>query len=179
MEILLFTFPLLSFFTFQFLEKIRNIKLLFILHTAFISSTFIISIFIFLKLLNFDNDLPLYFYSILKLEHLLIDWSLRLDLFVSGLIIIITFFATIFTIFSISIHKENKFYLKIFKNSSLSIFGIFTLVSSNNLIQLFVGWQIIIMSSYFLIDHSKKQVDTNKSNLRDQSIKKCSNFKIE
>ena len=165
MEILLFIFPLLSFFIFQFLEKFKKTKLLFALHSAFMGSTFIISIFIFLKLLNFDNDLPLYFYSILKLEHFLIDWSLRLDLFVSGLIIIITFFATIFTIYLIGVYDENKYDLKIIKNSSLSIFGILTLVSSNNLIQLFVGWQIIIMSSYFLINHSKKQIDTNDKDL--------------
>ena len=165
MEILLFIFPLMSFLIFQFLEKIKKIKLLFVLHSAFMSSTFIISIFIFLKLLNFDNDLPLYFYSILKLEHFLIDWSLRLDLFVSGLIIIITFFATIFTIYLIGVYDENKYDLKIIKNSSLSIFGILTLVSSNNLIQLFVGWQIIIISSYFLINHSKKQIDTNDKDL--------------
>ena len=38
-------------------------------------------------------------------------------------------------------------------------------MSSNNLIQLFVGWQIIIMSSYFLINHSKKQIDTNDKDL--------------
>ena len=149
MEILLFIFPLLSFLIFQFWEKIKKTKLLFVLHSAFMGSTFIISIFIFLKLLNFDNDLPIYFYSILKLEHFLIDWSLRLDLFVSGLIIIITFFATIFTIYLIGVYDENKYDLKIIKNSSLSTFGILTLVSSNNLIQLFVGWQIIIMSSYF------------------------------
>ncbi len=165
MEILLFVFPLLSFLIFQFLENIKKTKFLFILHSAFMGSIFIISIFIFLKLLNFDNDLPLYFYSILKFEHFLIDWSLRLDLFVSGLIIFITFFATIFTIYLISIYKENKLDLKIIKNSSLSIFGILTLVSSNNLIQLFVGWQIIIMSSYFLINHSKKQMDSNDKNL--------------
>ena len=157
MEILLFILPLLSFLIFQFLENKKNIKLLFMLHIAFMSSTFIISIFIFLKLLNLDNDLPLYSYSILKLEHLLIDWSLRLDLFVSGLIIIITFFATICTIVSISLYEENKFDLKIIKNSSLSIFGILTLVSSNDLIQLFVGWQTIIVSSYLLINHSKNQ----------------------
>ena len=165
MEILLFIFPLMSFLIFQFWEKIKKTKLLFVLHSAFMGSTFIISIFIFLKLLNFDNDLPLYFYSILKLEHFLIDWSLRLDLFVSGLIIIITFFATIFTIYLIGVYDENKYDLKIIKNSSLSIFGILTLVSSNNLIQLFVGWQIIIMSSYFLINHSKKQIDTNDKDL--------------
>ncbi len=159
MEILLFIFPLLSFSSFQFLEKMKKTKLLFILHSVFMSSSFIISIFIFLKLLNLDNDLPLYFYSILRLEHCLIDWSLRLDLFVSGLIIIITFYATIFSIYSISIYQENKFDLNIIKNSSLSIFGILTLVSSNNLIQLFVGWQIITMSSYFLINHSMKQKD--------------------
>ncbi len=161
MEILLFLFPLLSFLAFQFLEKMKKTSLLFILHSVFMSSSFIISLFIFLKLLNLDNDLPLYFYSILKLENFLIDWSLRLDLFVSGLIIIITFFATIFSIYSISIYQENKFDLKIIKNSSLSMFGILTLVSSNNLIQLFVGWQIIIMSSYFLINHSMKQKDLN------------------
>ena len=161
MEILLFVFPLLSFLIFQFLENAKNIKSLFILHTAFICSTFIISIFIFLKLLNLDNDFPFYFFSILKLEHFLIDWSLRIDLFVSGLIIIITFSGIIFTIYSISIFEENKSDLKIIKNSSLSIFGMLTLVSSNNLIQLLVGWQIIIMSSYFLINHAIKHSNLN------------------
>ncbi len=69
-------------------------------------------------------DLKIIVSMMVKIEQFLIDWSLRLDLFVSGLIIVITFFATIFTIYLISVYEENKFDLKIIKNSSLSIFGI-------------------------------------------------------
>ena len=147
MEILIFIFPLLSFLIFQFSDNIKNVKLLYILHTALMSSSFVLSIYLFLKLLDFENDLPLYYYPILKLEKLLIDWSLRLDLFVSGLLIIITLVATIFIIYSINFYKDNKVDLKIIKYSSLSIFGSLTLVSSNNLIQLFLGWQIILVLS--------------------------------
>ena len=84
MEILIFIFPLLSFLIFQFSDNTKNVKLLYILHTALMSSSFVLSIYLFRKLLDFENDLPLYYYPILKLEKLLIDWSLRLDLFVSG-----------------------------------------------------------------------------------------------
>ena len=159
MEILIFIFPLLSFLIFQFSDNIKNVKLLYILHTALMSSSFVLSIYLFLKLLDFENDLPLYYYPILKLEKLLIDWSLRLDLFVSGLLIIITFIATIFIIYSINFYKDNKVDLKIIKYSSLSIFGSLTLVSSNNLIQLFLGWQIILVSCYFLTNLFQKKED--------------------
>ena len=159
MEILIFIFPLLSFLIFQFSDNIKNVKFLYILHTALMSSSFVISIYLFQKLLDFENDLPLYYYPILKLEKLLIDWSLRLDLFVSGLLIIITLVATIFIIYSINFYKDNKVDLKIIKYSSLSIFGSLTLVSSNNLIQLFLGWQIILVSCYFLTNLFQKKED--------------------
>ena len=159
MEILIFIFPLLSFLIFQFSDNIKNVKLLYILHTALMSSSFVLSVYLFLKLLDFENDLPLYYYPILKLEKLLIDWSLRLDLFVSGLLIIITLVATIFIIYSINFYKDNKVDLKIIKYSSLSIFGSLTLVSSNNLIQLFLGWQIILVSCYFLTNLFQKKED--------------------
>ena len=72
MEILIFIFPLLSFLIFQFSDNIKNVKLLYILHTALMSSSFVLSIYLFLRLLDFENDLPLYYYPILKLEKLLI-----------------------------------------------------------------------------------------------------------
>ena len=161
MEILLFIFPLLSFLIFQFLGNKKGIKTPYILNTLFICSSFCLSIYLFINLLYLENDLPLYFYPILKSEYFSINWSLRLDLFVSGLIFIITLVGSIFTIYTINFYKDDKTYFNIIKFSSLLIFGSLTLVSSNDLIQFFVGWQIITLSSYLIINFSKKQNNFN------------------
>ena len=78
MEILIFIFPLLSFLIFQFADYFKKVKLLYFLHTVLMSSSFVISIYLFLKLLDLGNDPPLYYYSILKLEKFLIIHLLRL-----------------------------------------------------------------------------------------------------
>ena len=157
MEILLFIFPLLSFLFFQFLGNKIDSKLLYILNIFLICLSFVISIYLFLKLLYFENDLPLYFLQIISSEYLFIDWSLRLDLFVSGLILIINFFGSVFTIYLTNFNKDNVTNFDIIKISQLLIFGTLTLISSNNLIQFFVGWQIIILSSYLVSNMSRKQ----------------------
>ncbi len=159
MEILIFIFPLLSFLTFQFFGRIKNIKIIYALNSFIMILSFVVSLYLFSKLLGLENDLPLYFYSIIKSEYFLLDWSLRLDLFVSGLILIINFVGSISTIFILSFYKEHKVNHDILKGSSLLIFGALTLVTSNNLIQFYLGWQIIILSSYLITNLSKKQND--------------------
>ncbi len=157
MELLLFIFPLLSFLIVQFFGNIKNKRILYVFHNILIISSFVISVYLFLKLIELDNDLPVYFYPIIKSEAFLVDWSLRIDLFVSGLILIINFVGSIFAAFIVNFYKEHKISLDTIKVSSLLIFGSLTLVSSNDLIQFFVGWQIIILSSYLVTNLSKRQ----------------------
>ena len=80
MEILLFIFPLLSFLLFQFFNKKIRSEILYAINIFLFCLSFLLSLYIFIKILNLDNDLPLFFYSLIKLENLFIDWKLRFDL---------------------------------------------------------------------------------------------------
>ena len=134
MEILLFIFPLLSFLLFLFFsQKIRS-EILYAINIVLFSLFFLLSIYTFIKILNLDNDLPLFFYTLIKLENLFIDWKLRFDLLVSGLLVLVTFIGLLITVYSIILSKNNVINFQINSYLSLSIFGMLVLVSSNNLI---------------------------------------------
>ena len=159
MEILLFIFPLLSFLLFQFFnQKIRS-EILYAINIFLFGLSFLLSLYIFIKILNLDKDLPLFFYTLIKLENLFIDWKLRFDLLVSGLAVLVTFIGLLITVYSINLSKNNIINFQINSYLSLSIFGLLVLISSNNLIQFFLGWYIIILSSYFISNISENKVD--------------------
>ena len=158
MEVLLFIFPLLSFLLFQFFnQKIRS-EILYAVNIFLFGLSFILSLYIFIKILNLDKDLPLFFYSLIKLENLFIDWKLRFDLLVSSLAVLVTFIGLLITVYSINLLKKNVINFQINSYSSFSIFGLLVLISSNNLIQFFLGWYIIILSSYFISNISENKV---------------------
>ena len=164
MEIFLFIFPLISFFIFQFQKLKIKADILYGLNIFFMLLTFALSIYIVIKILNFNNNHLLYLYPIIKMDNLFIDWSLRFDLFVSSLIVFITFIVLLLTIYSINFTENRMINLKINSLSSFSIFSVMLLLTSNNLIQFFIGWYLVILSSYLLFNISE-----NKNRIIDNS----------
>ena len=106
MEILLFIFPLLSFLLFQFFSQKIKTVFLHALNIFLLSLAFLLSLRIFMKILDLDKNLPLYFYILAKNNNFFIDWSLRFDLLVAFLIILVTFTGLLLTIYSINLSKS-------------------------------------------------------------------------
>ena len=161
MEILLLIFPLLNFLIFQFFNQKIRIEFLYALNIFLFVVTFILSLYIFIKILNLDKDLPLFFYPLIKIDSLFIDWSLRFDLLVSSLQILITFIGLLLTLYLINLSKNHIINVQIISYLSLSMFCMTVLISSNNLIQFFLGWYLIILSSYFICNISKNKIDNS------------------
>ncbi len=160
MEILLFIFPILSFLLFQFFNKKIRSEILYVINIFLCGLSFLLSLYIFIKILNLDNDLPLFYYTFIKLENLFIDWKLRFDLLVSSLAVLVTFIGLLISAYSINLSKNNIINFQINSYLSLSIFGMLVLISSNNLIQFFLGWYLIILSSYFISNISENKVES-------------------
>ena len=150
MEIFLFIFPLLSFLLFQFFSKKIRTEFLHTLNILLFFLTFILSIYIFAKILDLDKDLPVFLYTLIKFDYVFKDWSLRFDLLVSGLMVMVTFIGLLLTIYSINLSKDKLTNLKINSYLSLSIFSVLILITSNNLIQFFLAWYLVILSSYLI-----------------------------
>ena len=153
MEVLIFIFPFLSFVV-SFIP-ISNKYLNIVFFTNFICMffSFCISIYLFIKLFQLNNDTPLYFYPLIQSHQNLVDWSLRLDLYVSIFISVVTFVSSLVLIYSINFFKDRYLNLKLIRNLSLLTFGMLMIISSNNLIQFFISWQIIIFSFFILIKY--------------------------
>ena len=161
METLLFIFPLLSCFLFQFFSQKIKTGNLYALNYFLCTLNFSLSIYIFIKILNLNTDLPLFFFTLIKVDNLLIDWSLRFDLFVSSLIVLITFIGLLLTVYSTNLSKNQSTNFKINSYLSLSIFSVLVLITSNNLIQFFLGWYLVIISSYLIYNIFKNKVDNS------------------
>ncbi len=160
MEILIFIFPLISFFIFQFFKlKIKNV-ILYCFNILLLITCLILTTYMFSSLLNVNNASPIILYPFIKSDYFFIDWTLRFDLLVTGLMMVSIFIVLITVIFSISFYKSHIINCKIQSATSLSLFSFFILVSSNNLIQFFAGWHLIILSSYFLSNIFNKKNNT-------------------
>ncbi len=161
MEIFLFIFPLLSFLLFQFFNQKLRSEILYAINIFLFGISFLLSLYIFVKILNLDKDLPLFFYTLIKLEDLFIDWSLRFDLLVSGIIVLVSFIGLLIALYSINLTKNHVINFQINSYLSLSIFSLLVLISSNNLIQFFIGWYLIILSSYLISSISENKFDNS------------------
>ncbi len=161
MEILLFIFPLLSFFTFQFFSQKVRTEYIFAFNIFLFSLTFVLSLYIFFKILNLNKDTPLFFYTLIKFDNFFIDWSLRFDLLVSTLIVLITLIGLLLIIYSINLSKNHLVNFKINSYISLSIFSVLVLVTSNNLIQFYLAWNLVLLSSYLISNISENKIDNS------------------
>lgn len=161
MEIFLFIFPLLSYYLFQFFSQKIKTGSLYTLNYFLCILNFSLSIYIYIKILNLNTDLPLFFFTLIKVDNLIFDWSLRFDLFVSSLIVLITFIGLLLTVYSTNLSKNHSTNFRINRFLSLSIFSVLVLVTSNNLIQFFLGWYLVILSSYLVNNIFKNKVDNS------------------
>ena len=161
MEIFLFIFPLLSFLLFQFFSQKIKTEIINALNYFLSTLNFSLSLYIYNKILNLNTDLPLFFLTLIKVDSLQIDWSLRFDMFVSSLIVLITFIGLLLTVYSTNFSKNYSTNFKFNSFLSLSTFSALVLFTSNNLIQFFLGWYLVIISSYLIYNIFKNKVDNS------------------
>ena len=160
MEIFIFIFPLLSLFISLFPISNKYLNTVFIIYCFCMIFSFCLSVYLFIKLFQLNNDIPLYFYPLFQFNKDFIAWSLRLDIYVSTFISIITFVSSLVAIYSINFFKERNLNLRLIRNFSLLLIGMLTIITSNNLIQFFIAWQIILFSFYLLVHRKIRMILT-------------------
>ena len=95
-----------------------------------------------------------------------VDWSLNLNLLTVTMIIMVNFVSTIIHVYSVGYMSKDPR-----RNIFMGYLGLFTffmlfLVSSSNLIQLFVGWEGVGLTSYLLIGFWSHKDEANKASLK-------------
>ena len=82
---------------------------------------------------------------------LIVDWSLRVDALTSVMLVVITSVSALVHLYSWGYMAEDPSQPRFFAYLSLFTFAMLMLVTANNLVQMFFGWEGVGLASYLLI----------------------------
>jgi NADH-quinone oxidoreductase subunit L len=113
------------------------------------------------------NDGDIYnqnLYTWMQIGGLNISVGFLVDNLTALMLVVVSFVSLMVHIYTIGYMHEDKGYTKFFSYISLFTFAMFTLVISNNFMQLFFGWEAVGLVSYLLIGfwhHKESAVQAN------------------
>jgi NADH-quinone oxidoreductase subunit L len=82
------------------------------------------------------------------------DWALRYDTLSAAMVAMVTFVSTLIHIYSVGYMSHDKYpKYRFFAYLNLFTFAMLMLVTANNLLQLFFGWEGVGLASYLLIGY--------------------------
>ncbi len=96
-----------------------------------------------------DARVPLF--SFIASGDLKADWALRIDSLTAVMLVVVTTISSLVHIYSIGYMAEDPFKPRFFAYLSFFTFAMLMLVTADNLVQLFFGWEGVGLASYLLI----------------------------
>jgi len=107
---------------------------------------------------------------------LITEWSLRLDLLTSVMLVVVTSVSSLVHIYSIGYMSHDPHQTRFFAYLSFFTFAMLILVTSNNFLQLFFGWEGVGLASYLLIGFWHKKDSANSAAMKAFVVNRVGDF---
>ena len=138
-----------------------------LISTFLVFVSLIISLFVLFDI--FSNEEIIYydnFYDWISIGGLNIGIGYLIDKFSAIMLVVVLSISSVVHLYSIDYMKDEKDFKRFFSYIALFTFSMVLLVISNNLIQLFIGWEGVGLVSYLLIGFFYKKQSAIKANLK-------------
>ena len=168
--------PLLGSLVVGFFGKKLNLMLSHSLSCLMIIIPFFLSLY-FLKLtLSGSYYIVVPLFEWLSSGDLITEWSLRLDLLTSVMLVVVTSVSSLVHIYSIGYMSHDPHQTRFFAFLSFFTFAMLILVTSNNFLQLFFGWEGVGLASYLLIGFWHKKDSANSAAMKAFVVNRVGDF---
>jgi NADH-quinone oxidoreductase subunit L len=97
------------------------------------------------------RDARIVLFNFMTSGELKVDWALRVDSLTVVMLVVVTTISAFVHLYSIGYMHEDPYRPRFFSYLSLFTFAMLALVTSDNLVQLFFGWEGVGLMSYLLI----------------------------
>ena len=168
--------PLLGSLVVGFFGKKLNLMLSHIFSCTMIIIPFFLSLYFLNLTLSEKYNLVVPLFEWLKSGDLITEWSLRLDLLTSVMLVVVTSVSSLVHIYSIGYMSHDPHQTRFFAYLSFFTFAMLILVTSNNFLQLFFGWEGVGLASYLLIGFWYKKDSANSAAMKAFVVNRVGDF---
>jgi NADH-quinone oxidoreductase subunit L len=176
MEYLILFLPLFASIISGFLGKLIGDKISQTLTSLFVSISAILSLIIFFKVVNEGYVNNLIIATWINSGSLNVNWSINIDALSSVMLVVVTMISSLVHIYSIGYMSHDPHKPRFMSYLSLFTFAMLTLVTSDNFLQLFFGWEGVGLCSYFLIGFWYKKKSANAAAIKAFVVNRVGDF---
>tara|TARA_B100000029_G_scaffold238068_1_gene235112 strand:+ start:1159 stop:3072 length:1914 start_codon:yes stop_codon:yes gene_type:complete len=176
MEYLVLFLPLLASITSGFFGKFIGSRNSEIVTSLFVSISALLSIIIFYNVIisGYENNLNIATW--INSGSLNVNWSIKIDTLSSLMLVVVTLISALVHIYSIGYMSHDPHKSRFMSYLSLFTFAMLTLVTSDNFLQLFFGWEGVGLCSYFLIGFWYKKDSANAAAIKAFVVNRVGDF---
>ena len=175
MLILIVFLPLFGFFSGSFLGRFLGKGTAFVT-VFFLFLSFLLSTFVFWNVVSSGTVYKLVLGLWVGADSLNIEWSFLFDSLTAVMLMIVTFISTLVHLYSIGYMGEDPHFPRFMSYLSLFTFFMLILVTANNFLQMFVGWEGVGLSSYLLINFWFTRIQANKAAIKAMLVNRIGDF---
>ena len=168
--------PLLGFLFCFLLGKQFNYKVYQISTTSILFLCALFSWIIFIQFINNKETEIIFILNWISSGNFIVDWSIRLDTLTAVMFIVVTTVSACVHLYSIGYMEEDPSKIRFMGYLSLFTFFMLVLVSSNNLLQMFFGWEGVGLASYLLIGFWHHKDSANKAAIKAFVVNRVGDF---
>ena len=176
MEKLIVLLPLLAAIISGFFGKIIGNKTSQILTSLFVSISALLSIYVFYDVINNDYSNNIIVAKWISSGILDVNWSIKIDQLSAVMLVVVTLVSAIVHVYSIGYMSHDPHQPRFMSYLSLFTFAMLVLVTSDNFLQLFFGWEGVGLCSYFLIGFWFKKPTANAAAIKAFIVNRVGDF---
>ncbi len=147
-----------------------------IITSSFVTISAVLSMIIFYNVLVNQYENNLLIATWINSGSLNVNWSIKIDSLSSIMFVVVTLVSSIVHIYSIGYMSHDPHKSRFMSYLSLFTFSMLTLVSSDNFLQLFFGWEGVGLCSYFLIGFWFKRDKANAAAIKAFLVNRVGDF---
>ena len=176
MELTLLFLPLISFIISGFFGKYIGDRISEIITSLFVSISAVLALLVFYQVITqgYENNIVIasWFHS----GSLNVNWSIKIDALSAVMLVVVTLISSLVHIYSIGYMSQDPHKPRFMAYLSLFTFAMLTLVTSDNFLQLFFGWEGVGLCSYFLIGFWYKKDSANAAAIKAFIVNRVGDF---
>ena len=146
--------------------------------TVSVFSSFCLSSVLFYDILLTGNSYKVTTGSWIPVEAFDIEWSFYFDSLTCVMLLVVTLISSLVHLYSTEYMSHDPHLTRFMSYLSLFTFFMLILITANNFLQMFVGWEGVGLSSYLLINFWFTRIQANKSAIKAMLVNRVGDFFI-